>query len=216
MNKKTLNIISIIALVIFLSIIVYFLFVRRDVKNYANQKDTIEDQNIINTEKEAAQGDVFCKENNNYLVVIKGSETGVSDFLIKNKTTSNKNVACSYNVDETDFELKNLEATYFLALTDNFLVLDIGTGPEPRGLIVYDLNTSRQVFTDQYSDLMSVTNDNLNYWDSTSQLATVDNCPELNEYLSGGLGATIETKVSLNLNTLLKKELGELRCVPRQ
>lgn len=162
------------------------------------------------------QGDIVCRENSKYLVITKDSKSGVSDFLVKNKTNSNQNIPCSYEVGKADFEIIDQSATYFLALTNNFLVLDLGTGPVPRTLIAYNLNSRKKVFTDNYSSLTSAPGDILRYWRKSAKEATASNCPKFDEYSGKGLGVIIEAYSSLDLSTLVKKELGEYRCSPIQ
>lgn len=156
-----------------------------------------------------------CEESSKYFVMSKNSDI-LSDFLVKYKTSKDQFILCSYVVEETDFELKDQAATYFLALTDNFLILDSGTAPDPRGLTVYDLNSRKKVYTDTYSKPISTLKDVITYWNPTEEKATNENCPNLRQYLAGGLGAGIEALVSLDLSHLTKKELGEYRCSPRQ
>jgi hypothetical protein len=167
---------------------------------------------------------VSCKENSKYFLIAKENDTlGSSDFLVKKKTNKDQIIPCGYTIKKTDFELENQAATYFLALTDNFLILDSGTGPFPRGLTAYNLNSRQKVYVDNYSagtdmnsDRITVINDVIKYWSPTNKEVNKENCPKLSEYSSEGLGAEIEAYVSLDLSTLVKKELGEYRCSPTQ
>ena len=171
---------------------------------------------LDNVKTRQGHGDVICQENSKFLVITKGSKSGVSDFLIKNKADSNQNISCSYEVGKADFEIKNQAATYFLALTNNFLVLDLGTGPAPRIMVAYNLNSRKKVFTDNYSSLTSAPGDIIRYWRKSAKEATISNCPKFDDYSGKGLGAIIEAYISLDLSTLVKKELGEYRCSPIQ
>lgn len=167
-----------------------------------------------------------CEENYRYFVISKKSEdyirSNFSDFLVKYKTDKDQVIPCDYLVAEGDFEIKNQDATYFLALTDNFLILDVGTAPPPRVLMVYNLGSREKVYTDQYSyypfDSFKVLNDTITYWTPTDEKVTKDNCPEFYElYKLYGYGvAEIEAYVILNLVDLTKEELGEHRCSYRQ
>ncbi len=158
-----------------------------------------------------------CISNNKYFVIEKNLTDSVgANHLIKFKTDANQNFVCEYVVEKGDFEIKNEWAEYTLALENNFLILDSGTGPDPRGLIIYNLSTRKKVYTDEYFEPVLIQNNTINYWNPTNQKATNENCPKLNEYLSGGLGAGIDSHVLLDLLTLSKKELGEYRCSPRQ
>jgi len=155
-----------------------------------------------------------CVGNSEYLITWRDSDNG-SDFLIKYKTDKNQIIPCNYTVGETDFELKNQPATYFLKLTDNFLILDHGTGPSRR-LSVHNLNSRKEVYADGYSDLIVSEGDIIEYWSPTKKEVTSENCPELEEFSKHGLGAEIEARVSVDLLSLTKKELGGQRCSSTQ
>jgi hypothetical protein len=107
-------------------------------------------------------------------------------------------------------------AEYFLTFTDNFLVLDQGTAPEPRGLVVYDLHSHKIVFNDSYAKPVEVAKDNITYWSKTNQKPTLQNCPDLNNYTKNGLGAVIMSKVTINLSSLDKKDSGINKCMATQ
>ena len=155
----------------------------------------------------------MCHETQKYFAIENSLADSVgTNILVKYKTTANQHFACSYTVGKNDFEIKNGDADYFLAFTDNFLVIDRGTAPDPRGLIVYDLRSRTQVYADRYSKPWSVAGDTITYWNPTDTKATTQNCPKLAEYTSQGLGALIESRVTLDLSTLTKKASGEYRC----
>jgi len=108
------------------------------------------------------------------------------------------------------------EATYFIALENNFLILDQGTAPDPRGLIVHDLNLQKKVYSDRYSKPIEVKNNTITYWSPTSQKVTVENCPESTGWYKNGLGAGIESHIIVSLKDFSVKNLGETRCSARQ
>jgi hypothetical protein len=160
---------------------------------------------------------IECHDSPNYMVLQKSLADSVgSNILIKYKTSPSQNFPCTYAVAQGDFELKNVEAEYFLAFTDTFLVLDQGTAPEPRGLIVYDLNSRAITFTDSYAKPVTVTGDSITYFSVTTQKPTLINCPGLNEYTTNGLGAVIMGKVRVDLTTGTTTNLGEFVCKATQ
>ena len=108
------------------------------------------------------------------------------------------------------------EATYFVSLENNFLIIDHGTAPDPRGLIVYDLNLQKKVYSDRYSKPIEIKDDTITYWSPISQKVTVENCPESTGWYKNGLGAGIESHITLSLQDFSVKELGESRCSVRQ
>ncbi len=154
-----------------------------------------------------------CHESSKYFVVEKSLAPNVgSNIIIKYKTTPSQKLACAYNVNSGDFEITNANAQYFLAFTDNFILIDQGTAPEPRELIVYDLRTQKQVFTDSYAKPVDVAGDSITYLSKTNIKPTTQNCPDLKTYTENGLGAVIMSKVTVNLLTLSRKDLGQSQC----
>lgn len=163
-----------------------------------------------------ASQSLTCLDNAKYRVVSKQIEAVASDILVKYKASGGENIPCNYLVDEADFEIKGLGATYVYALTDNFLLLDTGTAPTPRKITVYDLNMRKEVYNDFYSTPTSTKDDSLTYWTRVDEEVTITNCPEVDTWAASALGATIEAEVTLDLSTLTKKDLGERRCSPLQ
>ncbi len=158
-----------------------------------------------------------CIYNDKYFVVEGGmTEDAGSDHLVKFKTSANQHFDCTYVAGNGDFEIKNEWAEYLLALENQFLILDSGTGPDPRGLIIYDLFQRKKAYTDTYSEPVMVQNNTIDYWAPSSEKATENNCPQMKENEANGLGSAIDKHVSLNLLTLAKKDLGESRCDARQ
>ncbi len=177
---------------------------------------------------EAPTSSLICHESQRYFVIEENHTGDVgSDHLIKYKNTPNQHFDCEYIVEKgetgpsewttsDDFEIKNEGAEYFLALEGDFLILDSGTGPQPRGLIIYDLKERTKIFSDRYSRPISVSNNTIDYWAETQEKVTKENCLELATYEAQGLGAAIEAHVILNLSTFNKHELGDKRCASRQ
>jgi hypothetical protein len=161
--------------------------------------------------------DKNCHESPNYFVVEGGVTDSVgTNLLIKYKTSADQKYSCLYSKESNDFEIKNKWAEYYWGITDHFLILDSGTGPDPRGMLIYDLTKRTQVFNDQYSHPATIGSGTIDYWTPIKTPATKSNCPEFNEYNTAGLGIIIESHVSLNLSTLTKKDLGLTRCSPTQ
>jgi hypothetical protein len=162
-------------------------------------------------------GALQCHDSPKYFAVEKSLADSVgSDILIKYKTEPSQNIPCAYTPVSGDLELKNVMAEYFLTFTDNFLVLDKGTAPEPRGLVVYDLRTREMVFTDSYAKPVEVVGDSITYWSKTDQKPTIQNCPNLAEYTGYGLGAVVMSKVTVDLSSRIKSDLGVFECIAVQ
>jgi hypothetical protein len=164
-----------------------------------------------------AQNDLACYTSPRYFVITKSNDGELATrFLVKLKTNEQQNFPCEYALGNADFEVAEEGPYYFLGLTDHFLLLDFGTAPPPRGLIVYDLDSRKKIFNDQYSQPVEIHGNTVTYWTPSDRTITDENCPQHAEYALDGLGANIEAHVSLMLSTAQKKELKEYRCSPTQ
>lgn len=162
-----------------------------------------------------------CVGNNKYLAISKDSNEGVgSDTLVKYKSSPNQTISCEYVTGKGDFEIKDEWTQYLLSLENNLLFFDSGTGPDQRGIIIYDLDKRLEVYNDSYTaivpDPIDIGDNYIKYWNRTDKNVTTENCPRKEEYYAGGLGAAIDEHVVVNLTTFAKKELGEYRCSPVQ
>ncbi len=158
-----------------------------------------------------------CVDNDKYFIIENNSIDSVgADHLVKYKNNRDDNFDCKYVVAKGDFEIKNEWAEYTLGLENNLLILDSGTGTDPRGLIIYNLDLRKKVYEDLYSEPVDIKNNTISYWTEATEKATKANCPKLEEYEGYGGSAAIETHVSLDLSTFLKKDLGEHRCSYQQ
>ena len=159
---------------------------------------------------------VRCYQSTHYLVVAKDLEQkGGTDFLIKYEPDAKAKLPCSYIVADNDFEIKNEWAEYFAGLTGDSLILDSTTGPGPSGLTIWDLRKRKKVYEGLWAGPTQIKDDSIIYWKETEE-ATGDNCPELHQWKSHGLGAAIETKVILDLSDFRISKTKERRCSPRQ
>lgn len=160
----------------------------------------------------------MCVSNDKYFIISKDAiDYAGSDILIKYKSSPNQQFSCQYVKEASDFEkLNNESVQYIIALEGDYLILDQGTGPDPRGLTVYDLSQKSNAFVDSYSEPIEVKNHAISYWTETSTKPTPKNCPELSKNSANSFESAIENHVTLDLLTLKKKERGEQRCSSRQ
>lgn len=162
-----------------------------------------------------ADGETVCHDGNGYRVVAKRVEPLGSDFLIRKTDYDAGTLPCVYEVKPGDFEIRNEQAEYFLALLDSHLILDSGTAPEPRGLIVWDLDTRRKVYSGSYSPPYSIDRDGIRFWVG-SGAASDANCPQAAGWREQGLGAALEAEVRLDFSDYQVVRGTGTRCSARQ
>jgi len=161
-----------------------------------------------------AEEKATCHESSRYMIVEGSTGQVGTNFLVKYKRQKSKPPVCKYVVKPGDFEIPNEEAEYFLGLQGNLLILDSGTGPDARGLIIWDLSKKRKVYTGTYEDA-KIEPGYMEFWLETGR-ATDENCPEAKEWRAKGLGAAIETWVRLDLSDFTVTKSSKTRCVSRQ
>ncbi len=173
----------------------------------------------------SSKNDFLCKSNSKFMVVYNDDIWG--KFLIKRVGADIPKPICDNTKRANDYWITTSSGMpgsaelpeTFLALNNNFLITDSGTGPSGRILAVYNLKipTNKPVFTDYYSIPVDSDQDNvITYWTGSEKMATAQNCPEYEPHTQNDLGGEINEEVSLNLTTLVKQSLGPIRCNPVQ
>ncbi len=163
----------------------------------------------------SAEQNQSCHESPQYLIVEGATGEVGTNFLVKYKIQPSQKIQCKYTIEKGDFEIKNEWAEYFMALQGDLLILDSGTGPDPRGLIIWNLRNRKKVYTGSYSEPYEIHLGYLEFWAETGK-ANDDNCPERKEWESDGLGSAIETRVRLDLSDFSVVKSSQTRCESRQ
>jgi hypothetical protein len=163
----------------------------------------------------SAAGKTVCHDGGRYRVVAKATESVGTDLLVKYAARGRSIPACRYVVREGDFEIRNEKAEYFLGLQGALLILDSGTAPEPRGLIVWDLEKRQKVFTGTYSPPYSIDAAGMRFWAQSGD-ATDATCPQAAGWRASGLGAALETETTLNFADMSLTPSANTRCSARQ
>ena len=88
---------------------------------------------------------------------------------------------------------------YFMALKENLLILDTGTGPDVRQIHIYDLVKSTQVYQASYTDhdKTRIDNGHLIYWTNRDTLTRAMGCQAAN-----GNPVGVNVEMSIDLKTL--------------
>jgi len=116
-------------------------------------------------------------------------------------------------VDAGDYELKNSDANYFVGISNNFLFIDNGTGPDARDIFIYDLSKRKEVYRLGYNkDIIGIKEGRyFEYW--IGEPATKRQCPDsYDELKQGGNQPSIETVIRLDLKTFKTIPTKRTRC----
>lgn len=165
-----------------------------------------------------SRGDERCFQYPNYTV----STTTVSNTPIQIITVRPAIIPCqqiaAHHKDQPILVIKN-EFEFFLGLAGNVLITDSGSGPDGRVLTLYNINKRLPSLRfDDYSGEpkdLAVKNGKLILWYKTGY-ATKTNCRQYKQWTTQGLGAVIESQVSVDLDSHRVVDTTRRRCQPRQ
>ncbi len=166
----------------------------------------------------AAQArELRCHESDRFRVVERpASHAPGAEFLVRPVPSSGSEAPCRWNPGPGDFVIARRDAERYLALEGALLVVDNGTGPDGRQLIVWDLAQRRRVLDVPYSGLVSAHPGEVVYWHPTGTPPTPQNCPQLEQWRAQLLGAAIEVQVRFRTTDGRATMLPTTRCAPRQ
>jgi hypothetical protein len=149
-----------------------------------------------------------CHRSARYTVV----EVARTDELGADHFVGDHRRSCAIDSLAGDFVIRSEWAEYFAGLRGHFLVLDSGTGPDVRGLLVFNLETRVRTFAGAYVDLeRGGHGDSLGVWQPYDLPQPRPGCPVVD-----GLGAGVDSLVWLDLRAGRTRFAGRVRCATRQ
>jgi hypothetical protein len=125
--------------------------------------------------------------------------------------------SCDVKAAKTYLLIPNDDANFFFGLAGDYLFIDSGTGPEPRGLTIYSLSKKKKVYTDSYSQPITLGKDRrLDFYKPSEKDGDLKDCREASKWQAEQLGVGWDQRVILDLTTMREMTVGRLRCSPRQ
>jgi hypothetical protein len=104
---------------------------------------------------------------------------------------------------------------FFFGVHEDYMLLDCGTGPEPRGFTYLNLKTGKKEFEGSYFEIEKVKDYQMIYWESKAP-ADSANCKIFFECRKGGNPSEVIQRVSVDIRSKEKTVLGETNCVCTQ
>ena len=163
----------------------------------------------------AATEPATCHDGVHYRVIAKPAESAGQHFIARKKVPGDDGKPCLYSANPGDFEIRNKNAEHFLALEGSLLILDSGTAPDPRDLILWDVEKRIKVYSGTYSGPYRIESNGIYFWQQSGE-ATDANCAQAAGWREQGLGAAIETEVWLGFVDFRIVRGAATRCTARQ
>jgi hypothetical protein len=159
---------------------------------------------------------VKCTENESFIVSARdGADVG-SQIIVRKKSDPHAKIKCAFSPQPSDYiAAKNGEAKYVLSLQGNFLILDQGTGPSPRGLSVIDLPRRKQVWSGEYYDEeagVRVEPQGIIFWRALGEAKPAD-CPDYRKITAQSFTPILVVKGILGFSDFRFKPTSAKKCV---
>jgi len=151
-----------------------------------------------------------CYRHARYIVVERDLIDQVgTDLFIRSRAAGR----CDADSLPGDIVIRNEWAEYFAGLRGDVLILDSGTGPDVRGLIVIDLQTRRRLLETSYVELAAGPDTtSIGIWNGFYLDRPAPGCKPP----TGGLEPGIDSLFTLDLRTGVIRYAGQTRCASRQ
>lgn len=166
----------------------------------------------------AAVAKPACYDNERYHVIAQDLEdsTGQRIAMLK-RAPGDPPPACTVAQAKSLPALAVPEDSYAIGLKQHFLLIDQGTGPDGRQLVLWNLQQGHVVWHSAYADLLrDGSPDTLTFWRPEDRAPDEAHCPKLRQWRKESLGAAMEQQVQLRLADLKVTTLGRWRCEARQ
>lgn len=161
-------------------------------------------------------GSLECHISSEYYVVAESSRyTETPNIIVKYKSSPDDNFDCAYEVGVNDFEIAS---SFFLALTDKFLLVGEDAYAGRGKLVVYDLEKREVVFTDRQVDLSSVENGEIaggtiTYLSVATDIEpSAEVCAEFESIRESGLAVIVLTEITVDLESGEVNDPGVFTC----
>jgi len=161
-------------------------------------------------EVDTTAADAVCYWTDRHIVVEhRPSEQVDADFFVRSRAAG----SCAADSLPGDYVLRGEWAAYFAALSGNVLLLDSGTGPDIRYLILIDVGARQRLAELPYVDLEPGPDSTLiGLWNGYELENPLPGCPAP----PGGLLPGVDSLFFLDIRTGRKRFAGRTRCAQRQ
>lgn len=150
--------------------------------------------------------------NGKYELAVWQSQQGeYSTKAYKLPLKENPDTICILSSDTELVEFDNF-GQWPQGIDENYLLMDFGCCPGPRGLKIIDLATYDTILNTSYTEIGSYDSTKTLTYYAPYRRATKKDCAKYDEYIREGLEPYIEQLYSFNLKTRKKLGLSNFRC----
>jgi hypothetical protein len=139
--------------------------------------------------------------------------------MVFRKRSDDNDLNCS--LPQKEQELLRINSGAFFGLYRHFVFTESGTGPDGRGIEIYDLEKKKMVYSVIYSPVgvPRIENNALIFYKDLQDLRYKEHryCPDAEKWLrESGLDYGFEQRTKVDLDSLMEKGIGKITCSKRQ
>lgn len=158
-----------------------------------------------------------CYVYQKYIVVTARSARDNGDIIAVRERASVDDFTCNKASESSEVFIIDGASETFVGIYRHFLFTDSGTGPDGRGIGIYDLAKKKHVYYAIYSgDEMKIEHDALIFYKDIEKNKSKKPCPKAEKFNSDGLDFGFEQEVRIDLESLREVAIGEITCSSRQ
>ncbi len=171
---------------------------------------------IVGIDKPIKGSSSGCFIFNQYTISVQRSGQA-GDIITVRKRSKGNEVNCDAKSKELIMTIDGTDSTETFAGVYNHLIFtDSGTGPDGRGVAIYDLRKRKRVYSATYAtDELRIENNALIFYKELD-LKNKRQCPDADKLKSEGWDYGFEQKIRIDLKSLREETIGEITCSPRQ
>ncbi len=159
-----------------------------------------------------------CVANDLYIVVSQSGDGPGNDIFARPAIAQGFIKSCAPGRTPGDFRVaRSGEAKTVLALQGQFVIMDEGTGPSIRRLLVVDLARGSEVWSAQYTpEPKPVLSSHSLVFSKYLRVAGKNDCPNTRKIILQGLTPLYVVDGALSLPSLIYEATGQPRCIAGQ
>lgn len=159
-----------------------------------------------------------CVSNDRFIVVSRSADAPGDDVLARPAPPRSTPAACAFEETPEAYHVARVgEAKYVLALEGNFLILDQGTGPSIRRLLLVDLAARRELWRSRHVPEPAPTlSGHSLVFQKYLRVARRKDCRNVRRIVLQGLTPLYVVKGELSLPSRVFTTTGQPRCIAGQ
>lgn len=158
-----------------------------------------------------------CHTNDRFVVITRTADmVAGEEIIVRQQSVAGEKNQCNYPLMPSDFRAAKFgEAKYFVAILQNLLILDQGTGPSLRNISIINMSNGREVWKAPYCDELKFKDKKVNILNFV-RFGTKRICSNYSSIIKENWTPLYVIPTEFSLSSLKAKATGPSFCVRGQ